>query len=185
MTKIITGGNALVDASLVLNKAQVGDKMKVADLGCGASGHFVFPAAKRVGKSGVVYAVDILKTVLDGINRRIRQENFENIKTIWTDLEIFGATKIESGSLDVAMLLNTLYLSHKRGEMLREAIRMLKRGGKLIVVEWRNIFSPFGPPSEERVQIDLLKNAALKLGLNLEEEFDAGQYHYGIVFEKM
>jgi ubiquinone/menaquinone biosynthesis C-methylase UbiE len=185
MSQIISGGNALVSANLVLSKARVGDKMKVADLGCGSSGHYIFPAAKMVGKNGLVYAVDILKVVLEGINRRIRQDNFKNIKTVWSDLEIFGATKIESGSLDVVMLNNTLYLSHKRAEMLREAVRMLKKEGKLLVVEWKNIFSPFGPPSEERVQIDLLKNAAAKLGLKLEEEFEAGQFHYGLIFTKM
>jgi ubiquinone/menaquinone biosynthesis C-methylase UbiE len=181
----ITGGNALLDVNLILGKAQIGDKIKVADLGCGASGHFVFPAARLTGKNGRVYAVDILKTNLENINRRARLENLDNIETVWSDLEIFGATKIESGSLDVAMLINTLYQSHKRAEILREAIRMLKKGGKLIVVEWKNISSPIGPPVEERVKVDLLKAAAKKLGLSLEEEFEAGQYHYGLIFIKL
>jgi hypothetical protein len=62
---------------------------------------------------------------------------------------------------------------------------MLKKNGKLVVVEWKNVSSPLGPPVEERVKIDLLKEGAKKLGLNLEEEFDAGQYHYGIIFIKL
>jgi ubiquinone/menaquinone biosynthesis C-methylase UbiE len=179
------GGNALLDAGFVLGKARVAESLKVADLGCGASGHFVFPAAKLVGKRGVVYAVDILKTVLEEIKRRARQENIDNIQAIWSNLEIFKATKIESGSLDVAFLINTLYQSPKRAEILREAVRMLKKGAKLLVVEWKNISSPFGPPPEERVKIDLLKTVAKKLGLGIEEEFEAGQYHYGILFIKL
>lgn len=181
----ITGGNVLLDVNFILNKVQVSDSMKVADLGCGASGHFVFPAAKIVGKRGVIYAVDILKTILETIDRRIKQENLENVKTIWSNLEIFGATKIEVGSLDIAMLNNTLYQSHKRAEILRETIRMLKKGGKLIVVEWKSIASPIGPPIEERVKIDLLRAGAQKLGLKIEDEFEAGQYHYGIIFNKL
>jgi len=181
----VTGGNILLDASFILGKAQITEDIKVADLGCGASGHFIFPAAKMVGKRGVVYAVDILKTVLEEINKRVKQENIENIKTVWSDLEIFKATKIESGSLDVALLINTLYQSHKRVEILREAIRMLKKGAKLLVVEWKNVSSPFGPPPEERVKPDLLKIGAKKLGLEIEDEFEAGQYHFGILFVKL
>ena len=179
------GGNHLLDVNLILTKAQVEEKTKLADLGCGSSGHFVFPAAALVGKKGVVYAVDILRTALETINRRARAENLTNIKTIWSNLEIFGATKIESGSLDVALLINTLYQSHKHTEILRESIRLLKKAGRLVVVEWKNAAAPFGPPAEERVKKELLDNGAKKLGLHLEEEFIAGQYHYGLIYVKL
>jgi len=181
----ITGGNVLLDINYVLSKAKISKDMKVADLGCGASGHFAFPAAKLVGKHGKIYAVDILKTILENINKRIKQENIKNIETVWSNLEIFKATKIESGSLDTAMLLNTLYQSRQRAEIIREAIRMLKKGGKLIVVEWKDIASPFGPSKEDNVKAELLKASAQKLGLKIEDEFDAGQYHYGVIFIKM
>lgn len=180
----VIGGNALIDVNNLIDKMQISAKMKVADLGCGASGHFIFPAASLIGKNGKVYAVDILKTVLESINKRIKQENLTNIQTIWSDIEIFGATKIEAGSLDLALLMNTLYQSHKRAEIVREAVRMVKKGGKLVIVDWKNIASPIGPPAEERVKKDLLKAAAKKLGLELEEEFEAGPYHFGMVFTK-
>ena len=178
------GGSSLVDASLIFNRARIGDKAKVADLGCGSSGYFVFPAAKIVGKKGIVYAVDILRTALETINKRIRAENFANIKTIWSNLEIFGATKIEAGSLDVAMLINTLYQSRKRLEILRESVRLLKKNGRLVVVEWKNTAAPFGPPPEEKVEKEFVENGAKKLGLRPEEEFEAGQYHYGLIYVK-
>lgn len=180
----LIGGNALIDATLILDKAHVAEKMKIADLGCGASGHFVFPTARIVGKKGIVYAVDILKTVLETIAKRARIENYDNVKTVWSNLEIFGATKIESASIDVALLINTLYQSHKRAEIMREAIRMIKHNGRLAAVEWKNTFAPFGPPVEERVDKEMLVMIANKSGMRLEEEFDAGQYHYGLIFVK-
>lgn len=180
-----TGGNAFLDAGLLLEKVQIKEKAKVADLGCGASGHFVFPVSKIVGNNGTVYAVDILKTSLETIKKRSKQENAKNIITVWSDLEIFKATKIETESLDAGLLINTLYQSHKRAEILRESTRMIKKGGKLLVVEWEDTSSPFGPPSEERVKTDQLKKVCEKLGLKTEEQFDAGQYHYGILFSKL
>lgn len=181
---ILTGGNALIDTALILEKTRISEKMKVADLGCGTSGHFVFPVAKIVGKKGIIYAVDILKTVLETIAKRARIENYDNIKTIWSNLEIFGATKIESASIDISLLINTLYQSHKRAEIIREAIRLIKRGGKLVIVEWKNIAVPFGPSVEDRVDKELMISIANRLGMHLEEEFDAGQYHYGLIFVK-
>ena len=180
----ITGGDKLLDVNLILSKVGLEENMRLADLGCGTSGHFSFPSASMVGRGGMVYAVDILKTVLETMNRRIKQEKIDNIKTIWSNLEIFNATRIESNSLDVCLLINTLYQSHKRVEILREAIRMLKKEGKIVVVEWKNTALPFGPPLEERVKEELLKNGAKKLGLELETEFFAGKYHYGLIFIK-
>ncbi|MEK7202821.1 MAG: methyltransferase domain-containing protein, partial [Patescibacteria group bacterium] len=84
----LIGGNSLIDVNLILTKSNAAEKMKIADLGCGASGHFVFPTARAVGKKGIVYAVDILKTVLETIVKRARIENYDNVKTIWSNLEV-------------------------------------------------------------------------------------------------
>lgn len=180
-----TGGNSLLDVNFIMAKAKIADRMKVADFGCGSSGHFVFPAAKIVGSHGLVYAVDILKTSLESLDKRAKQENIKNVKTIWSDLEVYRATKIDAESLDVGLLINTLYLSRKKIEIIRESIRMIKRGGLLLVVEWEDTSLPFGPPPEERVKIEPLRKVCEKLGLKVTEQFEAGQYHYGLLLEKL
>jgi len=185
MQSILAGGKALIDVEHVLNKAKIGDKMKVADLGCGSMGRYVFGASKLVGKHGKVYAVNILKTALETIGRIARQNNINNIETVWSDLEVFNATKIEPNSLDVSLLINTLYQSNKRVEIIRETIRLTKKNGIIIVVEWKNSASPFGPPVEARVDKDVLIKGCKKLGLKLEEDFFIGQYHYGLIFLKI
>ena len=179
------GGNKLINLDYIMEKINVVDKMNVADLGCGAMGRYVFEAAKLVGKSGSVYAVNILKPILEVVSRRAKQENMVNVKTVWSDLESFGATKIESSSLDIALLINILYQNKKRGEILREAIRLTKKNGRILIVEWKNIAIPFGPPSETRVKKDMLIEAGKRLGLKMEEDFEAGQYHYGLIFTKL
>ena len=180
----ITGGNKLIDPMMVLQKAGLQEKMQAADLGCGAIGHYVFPAAKMVGKDGRVYAVDILKTVLENIEKRASLENLNNIVTVWSDLERYGAAKIASNSLDANFLLNTLFQTKDRVTVLKEAARLLKVGGKLVVVDWLMTDAPFGPPVEGRVDHAFVEAEADKLGLHLLNRFSAGKYHYGLVFEK-
>ncbi len=180
----VAGGTKLIDPFFVLNQVGLKEKMKVADLGCGAVGHFVFPASKLVGKEGVIYALDIQRGVLEGIEKKAKVENAANVQTVWSDLERFGAAKITSNSLDAAMLLNTLFQTKDRVTVLREAARMLKVGGKLLVVDWLPTGAPFGPPLEGRVDPFFLEREVDKLGLHLLKRFSAGPYHYGLVFEK-
>ena len=175
----------LFDIDTILRKMAIEEKQKVAELGCGNFGFFVWPLAKLVGRRGQVYAVDILKPVIEEIKLQALKENLPQVKTIWSNLEIFKATSIETCSLDAALLVNVLHQSDKKLEILREAIRMLKRGGKLLIVEWTNTDSPFGPALEKRVKLDALKAAAPKIGLEIKEEFIAGPYHYGLILIKL
>lgn len=184
MPQAVSGGNELLDARKILEKLEIAERMRVADLGCGGAGHFVFSAASMVGDTGTVYAVDILKTVLQGIESRAKLELFTNIVTVWSNLEIYKATQIDSDKLDIAMLNNVLFQTKKHAEVIREAARMVKPAGKLLVVDWKVTGAPFGPPVEDRVKKEEILKAAKEADLKREEEFDAGPYHYGLIFIK-
>ncbi|MFA5023905.1 MAG: class I SAM-dependent methyltransferase [Patescibacteria group bacterium] len=176
---------ALFNIETILNKMTISEKQRIAELGCGNFGFFVFPSARLVGRQGKVYAVDILKSTLEDIKKQAKKENLPQIEVVWSNLEIFKATNIETSSLDSAFLINILHQSEKKVEMLREAIRLLKRGGQLLIIEWKNVDLPFGPSLEKRVKLDSLRGAVTKLGLEIKEEFEAGPYHYGLILIKL
>lgn len=180
----ISGGNILLNPYSIWEEGGLGAEMKIADLGCGAAGHFVVPAAKIVGEKGKVYAVDLLKSVLDAVLSRARLEGVNNIETVWSNLEIYGATKIKPESLDFVLLANTLFQIKGREEVLREAVRLVKSGGKILVVEWGAGDAPLGPPPAARLGKDFVKDLAGRNGLREVKEFKAGPYHYGLVFVK-
>ncbi len=183
--KIITGGKQLLDPVALLQKLGLEEGMKVADFGCGTVGHFVFPAAKLVGEKGQVYAVDILKSVLEGVRSRAELERAANVKTVWSNLEVFGATDIPDNFLDRALLVNILFQTRKHNEVLREVARMLKTGGRLLVVDWKMTRIPaFGPAKQLRLSREAVFLSAGKLGLDLVSEFEAGDYHFGLLFRK-
>ncbi len=175
----------MFDINLILNKIAIKEGQTIAELGCGHFGHFVFPVAKLIGKNGTLYAIDILPFVLDEIKRRAHTENFPQIKTIWSNLEIFKGTKIEASSVDTALMINILSQSEKKVEIIREAVRMLKTGGKLLIVDWKSDDLLFGPKLEYRVKTEALKQAAPKLSLTIIEEFEVGTNYHAFILKKL
>ncbi len=178
------GGNQLIDTQLILTKANISDGMLIGDFGCGVKGHFVFPAAGLVGQRGTVYAVDIRRNALENIYLSCEAEGIRNVKSIWSNLEMFGSTNIPPDSLDIVLLVNTLFQSRKHTDMLKESIRLLKKGGRIIIVDWKEGGGGLGPTPEYRVNKNDIKAVIHSLGLELVEDFNAGKYHFGMIFEK-
>lgn len=182
----IPGGNELLNPQDILqNKLKLTYGAKVADLGCGGIGYFSFQAAQIVGDTGLVYAVDILKMILKNIEHRAKMLGLNNIKTVLSNLEIFGATKINDNSIDFALLINVLFQNKQHEKILREAVRILKPKSKLLIIDWKNGVFPFGPPSNQKITIEKINDIALGAGLKKIKEFDAGKFHYGLIFEKI
>jgi ubiquinone/menaquinone biosynthesis C-methylase UbiE len=179
------GGNELLDPQYLLKEVLGIDyNSKVGDLGCGSMAYFTMAAAKLVGNKGQIFACDILKDVLSSVESKARQEGLYNIKTIWTNLEIVGAAKIPDESLDYTLLVNTLFQTQKHLEMLQEAYRLTKPSGKLLLVEWKVATGPIGPKKEIRLLPEDVSRMATEVGFKREKDFEAGQYHYGIIFIK-
>lgn len=180
----VSGGNELLDPMEILGRLGVTTGSIVADLGCGGAGHFTIPAAKLVGHKINVYAVDVQKSVLASVSSIGRLEGISNIKTVWADLETLGSTNIPKSSLDYGMIINMLFQSKKQKEVLQEAIRLVKSGGKIMVLDWKHGHPNFGPEDKDRVDSEKIKKIAKDLKLKLVSEFEAGTYHFGLIFTK-
>ena len=180
----IPGGKELIDIPRLLQETDIREKMVIADLGCGRRGSFSLPAAKMVGPKGLIYAVDILKSSLESLKSLARLFGINNIQTVWGDLEVEGGIKIPPGSVDLAFLNNVLFQTKKHNIIFSEAARILKKGGRLLVTEWKKTSIPFGPPPSERVDKEEVKKEAQRAGLSFEKELKAGPYHYSLIFKK-
>lgn len=176
----------ILNAEVLLKRAGVDVGMRVADMGCGREGTFTFTAARLVTQTGQVFALDVVKEVLDAIEAmKVQRGASDNVATIWTDLELLGATQqISDGTIDVGILSDTLFQSEEREDMIRECNRMVRRGGTLLVVEWKPTRTAIGPDLHMRVQPDEIRTIAAKLGLEVTDQFEAGEYHWGMVLRK-
>lgn len=177
-------GTALIDPYVVFEKIALTTGMRVADLGCGRTGHFVFPASRVVGETGIVYAVEIVKNILESIKSRVRSEGYGNVQTIWSDIELVGKTPVPAASLEACFLVNVLFLVRDIPSTLTEAARLVKPGGSVVVVDWARRLGPLGPPPDKMVLPEDVINLAKNSALELIEQFAPGDYHYCLIFKK-
>jgi ubiquinone/menaquinone biosynthesis C-methylase UbiE len=162
----------------VLKKLKLKEDIIAADFGSG-SGGWVIPLAEKL-EDGKIYAIDILEEPLSALRAKAKLAKISNIQTILADVE--KKTEIFEESCDLVLITNLLFQSDDKKKVLEEAKRVLKKGGRILVVDWKET-APLGP-EEGRVSPEEVKETALDLNLRIENEFDAGPYHFGLVFTK-
>ncbi|MBX4191704.1 MAG: methyltransferase domain-containing protein [Candidatus Doudnabacteria bacterium] len=173
-----------LDPERVLFTAGLAAGQTFADFGSG-SGFYTIAAAKIVGEQGIVYSVDILEPALDHIVAEARLKNLRNIKTLMCDLEqTASCNTVPVGSVDMVLFANITHQIKNRSNLFAEAYRLLKTGGKLVVIEWNEQPSPIGPVSADRISEAEVMSVAKKSGLKSAGEFRVDPYHYGSIYIK-
>lgn len=181
-----TGG--FMNPETIVSGFGIKEGMMVADFGSGA-GYFTILLGKRVGADGKVFALDIQESALDNVRVKAKAAGLENVETIRSNLEILGGSDLKDNSQDMVLLANILFQSEQKKEIIDEAVRVLKNGGSLVVIDWkRDSGLPgqggFGPPDNLRTDEIAMRSLVLGGGLVFENDIDAGQFHYGMKFKK-
>jgi ubiquinone/menaquinone biosynthesis C-methylase UbiE len=177
-------GTALIDPNKIFEKIQINAGERVADFGCGRTGHVVYLLAPMVGEKGVVYAVDIMKDVLESIKSQALSAGLANIQTVWSDVETEGAAAIPDESLDAGFFVNVFFMLKNRDRALREAARLIKPDGYLAVIDWQRKVGPLGPSETQMVNQDELAILADKAGFESFDKVVVGEYHFCRIFKK-
>lgn len=151
---------------------------KVADIGCGP-GYFSIPISKRIRPEGEVYAIDLDKAMLERLKENIVAES--KIHAILSEEE--NVPNVEDSSADTCFMVNVLH-ELEGNRTLREAFRILKPGGYLVLVDWKKIRMDFGPPYTVRISDRDAIRRCEDVGFKLESSFFPGQYNYGLVLRK-
>lgn len=179
---MISGG-ALLDPARVVDNLNILPGMTIADFGCG-TGHFTILMGKRVGEEGRISAIDVQEAPLESVKTRAREAGLANIDPIRANLEVLGSTRLNDGSQDIVFIANVLFQSQKKAQIIKEAHRILKSGGQLVMVEWKKGSGGFGPPDSLRMDIPELKKLVTGEGLTFERDVEVGQFHHVMMFTK-
>ncbi|MDP2651676.1 MAG: class I SAM-dependent methyltransferase [bacterium] len=165
------------------NVLQLGlrEGMKVGDFGAG-SGHYARAAAAAVGYEGKVYAVDVQEDVLKHLKLNTHERHQGIIDAVWGDIEKLGGTHLRDASLDAVILANVFFQIENQFGLLREIKRVLKSGGKLMVVDWAGSYAGMGPAADKVVTEHEAEALFINGGFHKVKSFRAGPHHYGIIF---
>jgi arsenite methyltransferase len=102
---------------------------KVLDLGSGG-GIDVLLSAKRVGPTGFAYGRDMTDPMLELAERNRQEAGIENVQFLKGIIE---AVPLPNRSVDVVISNCVINLSADKGQVLREAYRVLTPGGRFAV----------------------------------------------------
>ncbi len=155
----------------------------IADFGAG-SGHYMKPLSEAVGKSGKVYLCEIQKALVEGLGIKAREQHLLNVHPVWCDFETIGGTKLKDGTLDAGLISNTLFQATDKEIALKEVARVLRKGGKLFIIDWTDSFGGLGPQPGHVVREEDAKVLAQSVGFTFDRSFPAGEHHYGLAFRR-
>ncbi len=166
----------LLDEEKIIKELNILTGHSILDAGCG-DGYMAKIFSKLVGKQGKVYALDPDKNSIVTLNGEL--DGNSNITAFVGD--ITQNTNLEDSSLDLIYLSTVFHIFSKEQVQLfdKEAKRILKRNGKLAIVNIGKEETPFGPPLEMRSSPEELIN---KLTFTPKGLISVAEYFYMQLF---
>jgi len=111
-------------------------------------------------------------------------KNIDNIIIKRANLEKEKSTQLEDGSVNWVIIKDVLFQNKKKQNILKEAKRILKDGGNILVMEW-NENPAMGPEKKMRITVEDLTKTVFSEGFVFKKQIGAGNYHYVIIATKM
>jgi ubiquinone/menaquinone biosynthesis C-methylase UbiE len=171
------------DPKLNLEQFELRPGMLVADLGVG-SGFYAMEAAKQVGPEGRVFGVDVQKEIVEHLKRMAQLEKLENLEAIWGDIEKVGGTKLKDGIADAVIASSVLFQVEEKENFIEEVKRILKPGGKVLLIDWLDSFGGLGPHRDSVVSQAEAESLFKAAGFQVAKKIDPGDHHYGFIAVK-
>ncbi len=163
----------------ILRALRVEPGQVVCDIGAGP-GYFALRLSLEVGPRGAVYAVDVEARMLEVLRNRIEKSGVSNV------VPALGPPSdplIPGDSCDLILGVDTFHHFPDGVAYLRRLARSLRKGGRLVNIDFHKRELPVGPPVEHKVSRDEFLTFAQSAGLVLKAEHSFLPYQYFLVFQ--
>lgn len=152
----------------------------VAELGCGY-GTFTVPVARRI--SGTMHTFDIEPEMIARTHARAAASRVGNLRAVARDVLADGF-ELPAGSCDACLLFNILHFPQPE-RLIGEALRVLRPGGRVLVIHWRSdIPTPRGPSLEIRPRPEQIIRWGNRLTLQPSPPAVLPPWHFGVTLTK-
>jgi len=176
-------GVKFIDPLAVIAQMNLKQGEAIADFGCG-TGYFSIPLAQKIGEEGKVYSLDVVPEKLEAVESQAKTLGLTNLIVQRVNLENKEGSKLKAESIDWVIMKDVLFQNNEKNNMLEEAKRVLKPGGKVLLVEWKTEDTAIGPDQEIRISKEKALELINKCELGIEKEIAAGDFHYGYILTK-
>ena len=144
---------------------------RVIEVGVG-TGYFLLHLARMYPEVEFV-GTDVQEEMLEIVRGRAR--GLRNVKVVESE-----ETRIplRDGCADAVLLAHVFHELEDPDATMGEVMRVLRPRGRVVIVDWKPVPTPFGPPLEERIPSGKVIRTLTKIGFMGVREYDLYTYHY-------
>lgn len=153
----------------ILDALDVSSARVIVEIGAG-SGYYTSHLSTILGAGGIIVACDVSEQMLEILGRRHLGQTQPVL------MEEFRLP-LKDRTADVVLAANVLHEFVDQEGMLHEVFRVLKPGGQVGIVDWKKQEMAFGPPLQERLDVQEITSQLTKTGFAGIATHDLVQYH--------
>jgi len=153
----------------------------VADIGAG-TGFFAEIMARRVGREGTAYAVDITPKFVEHIAALAKRKSLHNLEPILCDAK---STGLEPNSVDLVFTCDTYHHFEYPQDTLASIHAALRPGGRLWIIDMKRYLQEGEPPNPHvRAGKGTVEDEIRDAGFAFRREIELMRGSYILEFEK-
>jgi ubiquinone/menaquinone biosynthesis C-methylase UbiE len=174
----------LIDFGTLLSNLDLRGEIVFLDVACGI-GNYAIEIARQIRETGTVHALDLWEQGINRLRLKAGSLGLENIEATLCDVS--KKIPLDDDSVDICLMATVLHDLIEDGThqgVLNEIVRVLKPAGQLVVVEFKKMPGPPGPPEKVRLSPEALGQVLTPYGFRCSQTLELGASTYLSTFSR-
>jgi ubiquinone/menaquinone biosynthesis C-methylase UbiE len=163
----------------VVRRLKLKKGQTVGEIGAGP-GYFTLRLARAVGKQGTVLAVEVEPRLITVLRDRLEKERVTCVVPV---LGLAHEPFLPLQACDLILAVNVFHHFQDLPASLRRLKKSLRRGGRIVNIDFHKRELPIGPPSDHKLAREDFLKAASRARLEVVEEPTLLPHQYFLVLE--